>query len=88
MRILAVGLKCFIWSSLARSSRTVKLNNIVRRMAIVLRLKLQSLLLYCGAINHVTMVTLMAEAHLVLIQPFPLSFVNLVALALTSIFKA
>ena len=84
---MAVGLKCFIWSSLARSSRTVKLNNIVRRMAIVLRLKLQSLLVYCGAINHVTMVTLMAEADLVLI-PFPLSFVNLVALALTSIFKA
>ena len=56
-------------------------------MAIVLKIKLQSLLLYCGAINHVTMVTLMAEADLVLI-PFPLSFVNLVALALTSIFKA
>ena len=34
------------------------------------------------------MVTLMAEADLVLIQPFPLSYVNLVALALTSIFKA
>ena len=57
-------------------------------MTIVLRLKLQSLLVYYGAINHVTMVTLMAEADLVLIQPFPLSFVNLVALALTSIFKA
>lgn len=57
-------------------------------MAIVLRSKLQSLLLYCGAINHVTMVTVMAAVDLVLIQPSPLSYVNLVVLALTSIFKA
>lgn len=86
---MAVGLKCFIWSSLAPGVHVqLKLNNIVRRMAFVLRLKLQCLLLYCGSINHVTMVTLMAEADLVLIQPFPLSYVNLVALALTSIFKA
>ena len=57
-------------------------------MAIVLRLKLQSLLLYCGAIKHVTMVTVKAAVDLVLIQPFPLSYVNLVVLALTSVFKA
>lgn len=55
-------------------------------MAIVLRLKLQSLLLYCGAINHVTMVTVMAAVDLVLIQPFPLSYVNLVVIALTRYF--
>ena len=83
---MAVGLKCFIWSSLAPGVHVqLKLNNIVRRMAIVLRLKLQSLLLYCGAINHVTMVTVMAAVNLVLIQPFPLSYVNLVVLALTRI---
>lgn len=57
-------------------------------MAIVLRSKLQSLLLYCRAINHVTMVTVMAAVDLVLVQPSPLSYVNLVVLALTSIFKA
>ena len=86
---MAVGLKCFIWSSLAPGVHAqLKLNNIVRRMAIVLRFKLQSLLLYCGAINHVTMVTVMAAVDLVLIQPFPLSYVNLVVIALTSIFKA
>ena len=35
-----------------------------------------------------TMVTVMAAVDLVWIQPFPLSYVNLVVLALTSIFKA